>query len=129
MLEARPLKENFPKLLHLITLNGIKSPHHELVLSYMPSRIKGNIFFVNDCMKQIIHAINCLINARTDHSSGAVQPQIPAAVQPRVVVHPQPLTFSKDMSNEQLAQWLSNHPNLTGTDYQEDIRKLKGTII
>ena len=81
-------------------------------------------------MKQIIHTTNCLINAHTDHSSDAVQkPQTPAAVQPRVVVHPQPLTFSKDMSNEQLAQWLSNHPNLLGTDYQEDISKLKGTII
>ena len=81
-------------------------------------------------MKQIIHATNCLINAHTDHSSDAVrQPQTPAAVQPQVDVGPQPLTFSKDMSNEQLAQWLSNHPNLLGTDYQEDISKLKGTII
>ena len=77
-------------------------------------------------MKQIIHAINCLINVRTDHSSYAVQqPQPPATVQPRVVVHPQPLTFSKDMSNEQLAQWLSSHPDLAGTDYREDIAKLK----
>ena len=54
---------------------------------------------------------------------------VPATVQPQVDVSPQPLTFSKDMSNEQLAQWLSNHPNLTGTDYQEDISKLKGTIV
>ena len=53
------------------------------------------------------------------------QPQAPAAVQPQVDVCPQPLTFSKDMSNEQLALWLSNHPDLTGTDYQEDITKLK----
>ena len=64
----------------------------------------------------------------TDHSSGAVQqPQPPTAVQPRVDVHPQPLTFSKDMSNEQLAQWLSSHPDLAGTDYREDIAKLKST--
>ena len=54
------------------------------------------------------------------------QPQAPAAVQPQVDVGPQPLTFSKDMSNEQLALWLSNHPNLTGTDYHEDIGKLRG---
>ena len=55
------------------------------------------------------------------------QPQPPAVVQPRVVVHPQPLTFSEDMSNEQLALWLSNHPKLVGTDYREDITKLKST--
>ena len=53
------------------------------------------------------------------------QPQAPATVQPQVDVSPQPLTFSKDMSNEQLALWLSNHHDLTGTDYQEDITKLK----
>ena len=125
VIEACPLCDDSPQLLHQIILNGIKPPHHKLVLSYMPSRIKGNIFFVNGCMKQIIHTINCLINAHTDHSSDVVQPQTPAAVQPQVDVGPQPLTFSKDMSNEQLALWLSNHPNLTGTDYQEDITKLK----
>ena len=54
------------------------------------------------------------------------QPQVPAIVQPQVDVSLQPLTFSKDMSNEQLAQWLSNHPNLTGTDYREDIGTLRG---
>ena len=31
------------------------------------------------------------------------------------------------MNNEQLAQWLRNHPSLTGTDYEEDISKLSGT--
>ena len=30
------------------------------------------------------------------------------------------------MNNEQLAQWLRNHPSLTGTDYEEDISKLSG---
>ena len=54
------------------------------------------------------------------------QPQAPAIVQPQVDVSLQPLTFSKDMSNEQLALWLSSHPNLTGTDYHEDIGKLRG---
>ena len=37
------------------------------------------------------------------------------------------LTFSKDMSNEQLALWLTHHPNLIGTDFSEDIDKLRGT--
>ena len=37
-------------------------------------------------------------------------------------------TFSKDMSNEQLALWLRNHPSLSGTDYEEDISKLRGTL-
>ena len=45
MIEARPLCENFPQFLHEITLNGIKPPHHELVLSYMPSKVnkKGTV--------------------------------------------------------------------------------------
>ena len=38
------------------------------------------------------------------------------------------LTFSKDMSDEQLALWLRNHPSLSGTDYKEDISKLRGTL-
>ena len=65
----------------------------------------------------------------TAYSSGTVQqPQAPAvAAQPQVDTCPQPLTFSEDMSNEQLALWLSNHPKLKGTDYQQDISKLKGT--
>ena len=65
----------------------------------------------------------------TDHSSDAVQQPQPraVAVQPQVDVHSQPLTFSENMSNEQLAQWLSNHPKLVGTDYREDIAKLKST--
>lgn len=43
--------------------------------------------------------------------------------------YPQPLIFSKGMNNEQLARWLSNHPSLIGTDYQEDIDKLKGIML
>ena len=49
------------------------------------------------------------------------QPQSPCDIQPQLSV------FSKDMSNEQLAVWLSNHPSLTGTNYEEDISKLRGT--
>ena len=66
-------------------------------------------------------------HACTDHASDAMQqPQHPATVQPQVDEHPQSSNFSKDMSNEQLALWLRNHPNLTGTDYEEDISKLRG---
>ena len=36
VLEARPLRENSPQLLYKINLKGIKPPHDELVLSYMP---------------------------------------------------------------------------------------------
>ena len=43
-------------------------------------------------------------------------------------VHTQSLTFSKDMSNEQVALWLRNHPSLSGTNYEEDIGKLRGTL-
>ena len=32
------------------------------------------------------------------------------------------------MSNEQLALWLRNHPSLSGTNYEEDISKLRGTL-
>jgi hypothetical protein len=66
---------------------------------------------------------------QTDYPSGAGvhQPQSPHTVQPRLDVRSQPLTFSKDMSNEQLAQWLRNHPSLSGANYEEDISKLSGT--
>ena len=30
------------------------------------------------------------------------------------------------MSYEQLAVWLTNHPQFVGADYQQDISKLKG---
>ena len=43
MLQARPLRENVPQLLYMITLKGIKPPHDELVLSYMPSSDKGTV--------------------------------------------------------------------------------------
>ena len=64
---------------------------------------------------------------QTDYPSGASvqQPQSPHIFQPRLDVA-KPLIFSKDMNNEQLAQWLRYHPSLTGTDYEEDIRKLFG---
>ena len=66
----------------------------------------------------------------TDPTGDAVQqPQAPAPVQPQINVHQQPLTFSKDMNSEQLAVWLRNHPSLTGTNYEEDIRKLRSTYI
>jgi hypothetical protein len=55
------------------------------------------------------------------------QPQSPPTVQTRVDVRSQSLTFSKDMSREQLALWLRNHHSLSGADYEEDIRKLIGT--
>ena len=38
-------------------------------------------------------------------------------------------TFSKDMSNEQLALWLNRHPKLVGTDFSEDINKLRGITV
>ena len=62
----------------------------------------------------------------TDYPSGASvqQPQFPPTVQMPVDIRPQPLIFSKDMSSEQLALWLRNHPSLSGADYQEDISKL-----
>ena len=46
VLEARPLCEDFPQLLHQVTLNGIKPPHHEVTLSYMPSRMnRGTVSY------------------------------------------------------------------------------------
>jgi hypothetical protein len=54
------------------------------------------------------------------------QPQTPAS---QVDVCPQPLIFSKDMSYQQLAVWLTNHPQFVGEDdYQQDISKLKGIL-
>jgi hypothetical protein len=55
------------------------------------------------------------------------QPQSPPTVQTPMNVRSQLLTFSKDMNNEQLALWLRNHPSLSGTDYEEDISKLRGS--
>ena len=56
------------------------------------------------------------------------QPLSPPIVQTRVDVYSQSSTFSKGMSNEQLALWLRNHPSLSGTNYEEDISKLRGTL-
>ena len=64
-----------------------------------------------------------------DYPSGASvqQPQSPpTTVQMPVDVRSQSLTFSEDMSSEQLALWLRNHPSLSGADYEEDISKLIG---
>ena len=62
----------------------------------------------------------------TDFPSGASvqQPQSP----PTVDVCSQPLAFSKDMGNEQVALWLRDHPSLSGTNYEEDISKLRSTL-
>ena len=56
------------------------------------------------------------------------QPQSPPILQTQVDVHSQLLPFCKDMSNEQLALWLRNHPSLSGINYEEDISKLKGML-
>jgi hypothetical protein len=58
-----------------------------------------------------------------DYSSSASvqQSQSPPAVQAQVDVHPQ---SPKNVSNEQQAPWLRNHPILSGPDYEEDISKL-----
>ena len=37
-----------------------------------------------------------------------------------------PRTFPKDLNNDQLVMMLSKHPKLMGTDYLQDIGKLKG---
>ena len=56
VLEARPLCEPFPQLLHEITLSGIKPPHHELILSYMPSKRSGKVTsYLHCCIKWVIH--------------------------------------------------------------------------
>ena len=33
------------------------------------------------------------------------------------------------MNYDQVALWLTNHPHFVGSDYQEDIQKLKGMYI
>ena len=63
----------------------------------------------------------------TGTGGGVQQPQASATVQPQLDVCPQVLTFSTDMSYEQLAVWLTNHSQLVGVGYQQDISKLKGT--
>ena len=63
----------------------------------------------------------------TDYPSGASvqQPQSPATIQTRADVRSQ---SPKDMSYKQLEVWLRNHPSLSGGDYEDDIRKLRGTL-
>ena len=74
--------------------------------------------------------IHTLSYAHPNFISVPVRPPPPPLTgQPTINVHPQPLTFSKDMSYEQLAVWLTNHPQFVGADYQEDISKLKGTYL
>ena len=43
VLEARPLCEDFPQLVHQIILKGIKPPHHKVILSYLPPKINRGI--------------------------------------------------------------------------------------
>ena len=56
------------------------------------------------------------------------QPEALLANQLPTDLHQRPLIFSKDMNYEQLAVWLTDHPQFVGADYQQDIRKLKGTV-
>ena len=73
------------------------------------------------------HDTMIYVIVHTDGSSSASmrQPQIPPTVALQVL---HPLVFSKDMNSKELAEWLRNHPSLTGTDYEEDISKLRGKI-
>ena len=74
------------------------------------------------------HLLVLRLGVHTDYSSsaGVQQLQSPPTVQPQV---PQPPMFSKDMSDNQLSKWLKNHPSFTGTDYEEDITKLRGNNV
>ncbi len=62
-----------------------------------------------------------------DSTSDSVQQLRAPASQVDDIVPPQPLLFSKDMSCEQLAVWITKYPQFMGADYQQDISKLKGT--
>lgn len=59
---------------------------------------------------------------------GLQQASTPVLI-PQEIIVPQLSPFSKHLNNEQLSLWLQNHPSLIGTDYREDINKLKGTLI
>ena len=112
VLEARPLCEDFPQLLHQIILNGIKPPHHKVILSYMPlTAHRGTCSILEGFIMMQLFTSFC-----TDGSSSASMQ----------VTHS--LMFSKDMNNKQLTKWLRSHPSLTGTDYEEDISKLRRKI-
>ena len=65
----------------------------------------------------------------TKTGASVQQPQSSPTFQTRVDVYSQLLTFSRHMGNEQLAQWLRNHPSLSGVDYEQDISKLRGSYI
>ena len=69
-----------------------------------------------------------MITLWTDYPSGASvqQPQSPPTVLIPEDVHLQSLTFSENMSCEQLALWLRNNPSLSEAEYEEDISKLRG---
>ena len=66
----------------------------------------------------------------TKTGASVQQPQSPPTARTPALAQVDLLTFefSKCMSSEQLAQWLRNHPRLSGTDYEEDISKLRGTL-
>ena len=68
VLEACPLCENFPQLLHQVILKGIKSPHHKVILSYMPSRGKRY-------SQSIKMALLYLFVMHTDYPSGTATPR------------------------------------------------------
>ena len=67
VLEARPLCENFPQLLHQVILKGIQSPHHKVILSYMPSRGKR--------YSQSIKMVLYLFVMHTDYPSSTATPR------------------------------------------------------
>ena len=67
-----------------------------------------------------------IVHVHAELSRGQ-QTSTPALISEENIV-PQPLSFSKHLNNEQLALWLQNHPNMAGTDYRDDINKLKGTF-
>ena len=76
----------------------------------------------------IIIMIIITILMPTDYPSGASvqQPQSQPTFRTRADVHSQ---SPKDMSYKQVAVWLGNHPSLSGGDYEDDISKLRGTLI
>ena len=68
VLEARPLCEDFPQLLHQIILNGIKSPYNKVILSYMPSQGKR----YSQLIKMVLLYLFVM---HTDYPSGAATPR------------------------------------------------------
>ena len=66
----------------------------------------------------------------TKTGASVQQPQSPPTVRMPTLEQVDLLMFkfSKCMNNEQLAQWLRNHPRLRGTNYEDDISKLRGTL-